>query len=362
MAMKIVKGRILPIGVDLGSSSVKLVQLREADGTHELIAAAAMDVPPECKGNFQARLDFCAGAIRKLLSSNGFKGRMCVLGIPAQETFVHHVKIPKAPAEQAPQAVLRELQGKLPFPARDAEVRHIVAGDVVGEGEPRQEVIVVAASRRSVSSQLAMARKARLEVAGMNVECCAIVDCFARLFRRATDQKRAILFIDIGQSTTQVALSHGSRLVFARNLTTAGEHLDEALARKTGVANEDASRLRRDITAMAEDDPVRQDLYAILLGPLELLADEVTQCLRYYEAVFRNHSIERAIFLGGQASDRRLCQLLAQRLNLPAQIGDPLVRMGTAPGGGTNVGLDRREPHPRWAVAVGLSLGGVQTA
>ncbi len=64
------------------------------------------------------------------------------------------------------------------------------------------------------------------------------------------------------------------------------------------------------------------------------------------------------IFLGGQAYDKRLCQAIAQRLNLPAQIGDPLAQIERHAGSGMAAGLDRREPQPDWAVAIGLSLGG----
>ena len=83
----------------------------------------------------------------------------------------------------------------------------------------------------------------------------------------------------------------------------------------------------------------------------------MTQCLRYYESVFRSQSVDRAIFVGGQAYDKRLCQAIAQRLNMPSQIGDPLVRMRRTDGAGVDPKLDWRNPQPAWAVAVGLSLG-----
>jgi Tfp pilus assembly PilM family ATPase len=92
------------------------------------------------------------------------------------------------------------------------------------------------------------------------------------------------------------------------------------------------------------------------------MTDEFTQCLRYHESVFRNQAVERAIFLGGQAVDKRLCQNIAQRLNVPAQVGDPLVRISSSAAGAPETGIDRREPQPRWAVAVGLSIGGGQAA
>ncbi|HUT01951.1 MAG TPA: type IV pilus assembly protein PilM [Phycisphaerae bacterium] len=357
MAVGIVKGTILPIGVDLGSSVVKLAQLREADGTFDLIGAGSADVPPRCQGDFQARLDFCASAIRRILPSGGFRGRECIMSIPAAATFVHHVKIPKVPPEQVQEAVLRELQGKLPFPAEEAEIRHIIAGDVVGEGEARLEVIVVAARRSMVMAQLAMARRAKLHVAGINVESCAIVECFARLFRRANDQKRAILFVDLGQSSTQVVLSHGRQIVFARNISVAGCTFDAAIAESLGISPEEAAEIRRKLNGEPETDPRVVEMHSCMADAVDQLVDEITQCLRYYESVFRTSAIERVIFLGGQATDRNLCQLIAQRLNLPAQIGDPLVRTGNMQGGALEAGIDRREPQPCWAVAIGLSLG-----
>jgi type IV pilus assembly protein PilM len=361
MAVKIVTGKVLPIGVDLGTSSVKLAQLRELDSGHELLAAGMAEIPYPARGNLDARLDFCAAAIRPLLGSHGFRGRQCILSVPAEHTYVRHLRLPRTPPDQMESAVLRELQGKLPFPAEDAEIRHIAVGDTSGDGEPRQEVIVVAAARATLVAYLDMARRAKLDVVGVNVEPCAIVECFGRLFRRVNDQKRTILFIDMGQASTQVVLSHGSQIVFARNVMIAGNHMDKALADKMGVKPEDAWQVRRDEAARLEGPPADSPVYGHLAEVLDALGDELTQCVRYYESVFRNQNIERAIFLGGQASDKRLCQAIAQRLNLPAQIGDPLVRV-ESPNAAGPTALDRREPQPRWAVAVGLSLGGAQAA
>jgi type IV pilus assembly protein PilM len=362
MAAGVIKGKTLPIGVDLGTSALKLAQLREDNGSYDLLGAGSAELPPQCRDSFQARLDFCVSAMRELLSSNGFRGRECILSIPAAITFVHHLKVPKTTPERLQEAVLRELRGKLPFRAEEAEIRHVVAGEVVGEGEMRQEVIVVAAPRAAVTAQLAMARRAKLDVVGINVESCAIVECFARLFRRASDQKRVILFVDLGYASTQVVMSHGRRIVFARNVGVAGRNFDEAIARSLGISAADASRIRRELDAEDDSDVRVVELHACMAEAVEELIDELTQCLHYYESVFRNQTIERVIFLGGQATDRRLCRSIAQRLNLPAQIGDPLVRTGSSQPASADGGIDRREPQPRWAVAVGLSLGGSQTA
>ncbi|RPI58129.1 MAG: hypothetical protein EHM48_10510 [Planctomycetaceae bacterium] len=196
-----------------------------------------------------------------------------------------------------------------------------------------------------------------MEVVGVNIDACAMVECFARLFRRASDVGRAVLFVDIGAAATQVALSHGNKLVFARTLAMGGDQLEQAVADGLKISMDQARLLRRQ-SQVAQPDPAAQDeLYRLMDRPMNMLADELTQCLRYCESVFREQTVERAIFVGGQAYDTRLCQSVAQRLNLPSQIGDPLIRVKVAPGITLHPGVDSRLPQPDWAVAVGLSLG-----
>ncbi len=115
--------------------------------------------------------------------------------------------------------------------------------------------------------------------------------------------------------------------------------------------------------------PVQPDDARTACGPVaRRLADEVNLCRRYHETAFPNKPIERLVFLGGEARCRWLCQSVAQVLNLPAQIGDPMARMArhldtaalhaAAPGMSQNTGDPHAEtgPQPEWCVALGLSL------
>ena len=362
MALKIIRGKSLPIGVDLGSSAVKLAQLRVTGENIELLAAGTAQVPVYCRENLDERLEFLSQNIRKIIKSNPFKGRHCVLSLPAEATFVHHVKIPRLTAEEIPFALQQELQGKLPYGVDDAVIRFVVAGEAYGEGDPKQEVIVICVARPVLDRYLAMARRAKLDVLGVGIESCAVVECFSRLFRRGTDTARTILYIDLGAATTQVAMAHGPQMVFSRNLFIGQEQLDKAIAEAMHISSEQAHAMRLDLLKGMKDGPAEDELYRLLENQLDVLAGELTKCLRYYESVFRNQSVERAIFVGGGAYDKRLCQLIAQRLNLPAQVGDPLVRVKRVEGAGMGMGMDRREPQPDWAVAVGLSLGAAQAA
>ena len=360
--MKITKGKMLPIGLDLGSSVAKAAQLCLMENEIELLAVGAIEVPRSIRADIPRRLDLLSTELRKLMKSGRFKGARCILSLPAEETFVHHVRIPKVAPGDMSSAVEAELSGKLPYAVEDAVVRHVIVGEVYGEGEAKQEVLTVSTPGSTLESYLAMARRAKLDVVGINVESCAVVECFARLFRRESDSGRTILYVDLGSVSTQVVLSRGPRIVFARNLAFGGEKFDRTVAEQKDISLEEANALRRYFQAGERNEAELEEFYRALDEPVRAVAEELTQCLRYYESVFRNQGIERAIFVGGQAYDKRLCQAIAQRLNVPAQIGDPLIRVKRVDAVGLDAGLDRREPQPDWAVAVGLSLGAALAA
>jgi type IV pilus assembly protein PilM len=92
-----------------------------------------------------------------------------------------------------------------------------------------------------------------------------------------------------------------------------------------------------------------------IVGELEL-------CKRYYESTFPNRPVDRLIFIGGESKNRSLCTWIAREMGLAAQVGDPLVRMGRVSDIAIESGIDRRQPQPNWAVAIGLSMGSLPGA
>ena len=93
------------------------------------------------------------------------------------------------------------------------------------------------------------------------------------------------------------------------------------------------------------------------------LADEIQRCRRYHEGTFPGVPVDRLVFVGGEAHVRSLCQSLARRLSISAQLGDPIAGLCHDVSARRETpdllaaGIDRRRPQPAWAVACGLSLG-----
>jgi type IV pilus assembly protein PilM len=411
-----------PIGVDFGTDSLRLAQVQRIPaGTsfeYRLFAAASADVPSHVRGNPAARLAFFVETTRDLLSQGNFKGRQAILAMPAASMFIQHLRMAKLDEEETKKALPWEAAGKLPIDPQQALIRHLIAGEVYSDNEPRNEVIVMAAVRELVNQFLAAAAKARLDVIGMNVEPKAIIDCFSHVYRRKMDADQTACYIDIGSVATRAVIARGGQIHFARSIPIGGDHLNRAAASALSIQPEEAKMLRIKLCHLqpnfdeqrqkremetpapeqaAPEAPSEENSFALLgsaiaagsppvapsssatatvVAPapaaldsraeavdqacaplLAKLVDELQLCRRYYESTFPNKPVDRLVFVGGEARQRTLCQQIAQSMGLAAQVGDPLVRMGRVSDIGIESGIDRRQPQPGWAVAIGLSLG-----
>jgi Tfp pilus assembly PilM family ATPase len=317
--------------------------------------------------------------------------------------------------EETKKALPWEAAGKLPIDPQQALIRHLIAGEVYSDNEPHNEVIVMAAVRELVNQFLAAAAKARLDVIGMNVEPKALIHCFSHVYRRKMDADQTACYIDIGSVATRAVIARGGQIHFARSIPIGGDHLNRAVASALSLQPEEAKMLRiklshlqpnideqrqkREVepSAPAAPEPAAEENSFALLGAvptapspvtasaeatatlvapapsalgeqgaaveqacaplLSKLVDELQLCRRYYEATFPSKPVDRLIFVGGEARQRTLCQQIAQSMGVAAQVGDPLVRMGRVSDIGIESGIDRRQPQPGWAVAIGLSLG-----
>jgi type IV pilus assembly protein PilM len=404
-----------PIGIDFGSESLRMAQVRRVGGDYRLIAAASADVPSHVRHDPAGRMAFFAETVRELLSSGKFVGRQAVLALPAHSMFIQHLRVAKMDEEARRKAIPWEARGKLPIDPSQAILRHHVAGEVYQDQEPREEVVLMAASREMVNQLLSAAARAKLDVVGMDVEPKAMLDCFAHVYRRKTDAEQTNCYIDIGAGSTRAVVARGGHILFARSIGVGGDHFSRAVSQALGVPLEQGRIVRFQQAARSQAEPALaappplpepepvvepsvDNSFALLSAslpkekerrspgpsdpqlaipvpakgeeaqqaalvdaamrdPLSRLVQELDLCRRYYEATFPSNPIDRLVFVGGEAHHRRVCQQIAMDLSLGAQVGDPMVRMARVCDLPPDAGLDPTQPQPSWAVALGLTMG-----
>jgi type IV pilus assembly protein PilM len=367
------KTKCSPIGIDVGTDSLKMVQLELVGAELRLSAAGSYPMPPEAKTDPSVRAAATVEGIRQLLGTGGFKGRRAVTCLPSVDVEIFHVRVAPVPEEQLPGALVLEIQPKVQFDAGTAVMRHMKVGEVYQGGEPRHEVIVMLAPRPAVQAHLDLMRRLRLDVTGVQIAGCAMLECFKRLMRRREDNQTCHFFVDIGATFTHAVIAHGTTVMFAKKIEIGGDDFSTAYAKAAGLSFGDAKLNRSQQTspmamsaraggerggdggASAEVGEAPGAIGQAIAGEVDRLGRELAMCVRYYGSVFHGSQVQRLIFLGGEANQHQLCQQIAQRLGISAQIGDPFARVLRGDNG-IDASIERDGPQPAWAVAMGCAL------
>ena len=387
-----------PIAIDFGTSSVKLLQLSPGNRP-TIMAAAELPIPDEIRQDKQKRIDFFAKKLPGLLSKAAFKGNRAICSVPSAQTFIQHMQISAADSAAREELIHEQLSsqtGRLP---QTMVIRTVDVAEVVREGQTQAELICFAIPREVVMCHVELLSRCKIQVIGAHSEVMAVVESFAQLNSDSADKSQTTLFVDLGWGSTKVAIGHGDQIVFARCIQVGGRDFDQCIAdqMKCDLAEARAHRLSNDVFSAIEAKTLAHESEAVpallragaeqaqrepgelsaqadfdssaatavdddgapngsqrLSELLDAITDELSMCLRYHRSLFRERSVDRMIFFGGEARQVGLCQYIAKALRLPAHLGDPLTSFATG-GSLRTPGLTLGESQPGWAVACGLS-------
>lgn len=384
-----------PIGIDLGSTSLKLAQIAAgADGRVELVCFASADVPPELANDALGRIDFFEQTVPKLLSRGRFRGRRAVLGLPVANMHFGRVRVPPMDEAAIKEAILFEASADLPYHPTRATIRHLVVGEVYEDNQPCHEVIIMATRRELTERLLAATARSGLYVKAMCAEPPAIaagIDQELQLLAQpASVAGTARVIVDIGGMGTRIYVAVGPRIQFARSISLGGDHFPAAIAKQLRI---DAAQAKKLWMALANhstsaegsrnsslqrsgqsdsnhapsmrDQPNRSqqnratDTDQLLAAeracePLRLrMVNEIELCCRYHTSTFPAIALGQVIFLGCAAAQSRLCQRIAAELGLPLMISNPLEHLASAE---SLEPMQSEKPACAWTVAVGLGL------
>ena len=342
-----------PIGVDIGSRSVKLVQFDRAQT--RVIETARWDLhPPEGREWTAAeRHAALADAIRQAREGRDFRGRDAVICLSTRELFVQNVRVPKLSAAELEKAVQQEAAGKLPFPFAETELRYLEAADVRQGEAAKREVILLACHRPVLHGLLDAVLQGGLRPIAVDVEPIAMLRSYVKQFRRDEDRNQRALYLHVGLANSLVVIARGEEILFVKYIDVGGKHFDEAVAAHLGMEPAAAAALRRhngDRRADQQDPDLASSVQEAIRGVVERLAQEVSLCVRYHSVTFRGQQLARLVLGGGEASPT-LLETLAARIDVKSELGDPLRLFDV------NLPTNRRG---QWDVATGLALRSVE--
>jgi len=370
-----------PIGLDIGHNSIKMIQLLMNGEQLSVIAAQKARIDPGINGDEQERSRFVISAIKRMLAEGNFHGRNVVSSLPNDGLEITSLRLAEAQSDGIEQALRKEVVQRFGLDPDEDAMEYVVAGNVHQGDEIKNELILFAADNEKIKSHIEMLEQAGLKPVSIDAIPCALFRSFERSLRRQEDKERTVVFVDVGNQLTTVVFGRGGEISFVKQIPLGGEKFNEEIAAKLGIDISEAEMLREALQmekslstpnpdlveqAVADneqklDASTRQAIVDAVSDVAEELTREISLCLRYYTVTFRGKRVERAFFTGGGAYEYILLDVLKRQLAVEIEVAQPLKGFDmSSERKNLNFDSDRRGLLCEWAVAVGLSLKGLQ--
>lgn len=348
--------KILPIGLDIGHSAIKMVQLALSDDGVRVLASDRAPITYDEATGDEGRRQVITDRVHQMLGRNRFKGKDVISALPPDKLRITSLRLAEAERFDAEKALRKEAAHRFGLDARFDAIKHLLAGNVRQGDELKTEYILFATDDETIRDHIALLEGTGLQPRGIDAGPCALFRSFERLMRRQEDREHTIIFVDIGHRYTIVVFGRAGEICFVKQMAFGTARFAEDIAGKLGIATSDAEALRH---KMANDESVDASTRRLVVDTLhntaEQLAAEISLCLRYYTVTFRGKRVERAVLAGGGVHETALLDVLRHHLAIETEVGEPLrgfvAGRGDSNGGSQILSAD-------FALAVGLSLKG----
>lgn len=351
-----------PIGLDLGSDCIKMIQFEATGSGLRLSAAAQYYFPPDLNPESPDRRDLAVKAVRRMHRQKGFRGSQAVLAIADSDLLTKTIRVPEGSPAEVAQAIQDEAAKRLPFDLAEATVQHLDAGRVQQGSEVCREIILLAVKNEDIDGEIALLSDMALEPVAFDAGPCAMFRCNERFLLRTEDHAQVTLVVDIGATSTKVVIGHGPDVVFVKMVACGGRHINLAVAKSLDISLREAVNLREslargDVADTAPDDDESANMPTEVLKACESvltqLAKEISLCLRYHAVTFRGYRPVSMQLSGGEARHPLTIDYLSRALGLKVTKADPLKNIHTA---AVDIGQSRRQAAPCWMLSAGLAL------
>ncbi len=375
-----------PIGLDIGHTYVKMIQLLFSGARASVIAANKVRLEAHDPEDREQRDKCVLAAIRKILSRGNFRGRNVVSQLPNEFVKLTSVRVQEAGPVQIKQALAREVSQRFGLDPEIDIINYMNAGTVRQADNVKTELIVLAAADRSIRAHIDLLEEAQLSPVSLDVIPCALFRSFSRSLRRQSDRERTAIFVDVGFKYTTVVFARAGEICLTKQIRLGVQDFDSRIADKLAVEPSEGEILRDKLKKERTAEPAAKNLSAreaaesedlieesVRLDPAtrqaivdsissvaEELAREISLCLRYYTVTFRGKRVENAYVSGGGAYETILLNVMKRKLAVEIEVACPLRGMDlSARTIEADLHGDRRGALSEWAVAVGLSLKGL---
>ena len=313
------------IGVDISSTSIKLVELAETGkGAFRLERYAIEPLPKDvvADGNI-ANLDQVSDALKRGWKRLGSRHRGIALALPAAMVITKKIIVPSGQKEEDLELMVEaEANQYIPFALDEVNLDFQILGPAPNNPD-EVEVLIAASRKEKVEDRVAIAEAAGLKPRVMDVESYATLEAFKQVAPSlpANGRDQNIALLDIGAHVTHFYVLRNNQALFSRDQAFGGNQLTHDIQRAFNLSPEEAESAKK-------NQGLPENYDADVLQPfLETLALEVTRALQFFFTSTSYSQVDQVVLAGGCALLPGLDELVAKRAGVPTLVANPFASM-----------------------------------
>lgn len=336
------------VGLDIGSKSIKIIEIEKEAGR---LALKASGVVGHSGVSISKLSDAKAIAevgqiIKKLHKETGISTKEVAIAIPESNVFTRTIKFPMLTDTEIASAVKWEAEQYIPIPASEAVIQHTVLERNEKATPPAVTVLLVAAPKVIVEKYVGVVSAAGLTATAVETQLLA-------LSRALAIPGKVILLVDMGASSTDIAICKNGMLYFSRSIPVAGDALSRAVSQGLGVSAAQAEEYKK-VYGM-DSGKLEGKVREVLIPVLKMITDEIKKAVHFYESEDGGSAPSVVIISGGSVGLPGANTYITQQLGIEVAIANPFNKVSLSAQTAKNIA-----PYaPIYAIAAGLAMRGV---
>lgn len=309
------------VGIEVGSTAIKLVQLRKSNGVYNLVAFGSAQLPPNLAQS-DSKLDMqkVANVLAQLVKSSHISTKNVVTALPGSAVFSTVIKMPPMNQSELAQAVKYQAEQNIPLKVEDVRIDW----QVIRENPNTKEtaVMVVSAPNQKVDRVMDLFGMAGLEVVYLETSPIAV----ARALSSTTDP--LVMIVDLGSIGTELSVVENGVVSHVRSLPAGGAAFTRAIAQNLGLDDVQAEQFKRKFGLSQDklEGQVSRAMHPIISN----ITAEIQRSMKFYSEQYGGN-IQKIVLTGGGAKMPEMISYLKSLLGVEVVYGNPWTKVKYQP-------------------------------
>ena len=336
------------IGLDIGSSSVKAVELAVKARGIELVNLGVAPVEPEAivQGAF-LNSSVISEAIQQAVREAGIKTKMVATAVSGHSVIVKKISLPTMSREELEESIRWEAEQYIPFDINEVNLDFQILE--TGDGEGQMDVLLVAAKKDLIDDYVQVISDAGLQPIVLDVAAFAVENTFTRNYEPSKEE--VVALVNVGSQVVNINIVSEGVPAFTRDISTGGNAYTEEIQKALAVSWEEAERIKLGGGATEESqDVVPQEVEQAMRSVTDTVIGEISRSLDFFAATAAESRIARVMLSGGGCRISGFESAFQGKTNLPVELLNPLERVTVS---------NRLDPDmlARWGPSLGVAVG-----